>query len=320
MSKDSHDWPHWILFALTLFMHKLAHYRYEKINGVYSLKWPLTDRYLRWGHFQGRADADQCKSSDSAGTAHLGFPALLSVPHLLSREIKMNRRHCGGGGGGALRHPAHGIQNLMEAILPCHPALSTKWLDWVAKMVWKIPYTHWPHFLCWAWWQEVQSNVGCLLYAMQHLPTPVDLLTSRFFFLVFFIIAWSESCRVCVEAWNVKGMVCNDAKENEIHVLFGPVQASCNWTCCTRLHCHHTPNKAHTHTHTPNKAHTHTHTHTHTEHLAISERPLLVKWELHSVHSAWERLDSSSLNFWRQKRERGKKKIVEGQFCVDCLF
>ena len=30
----------------------------------------------------------------SAGTAHLGFPALLSVPHLLSREIKMNRRHC----------------------------------------------------------------------------------------------------------------------------------------------------------------------------------------------------------------------------------
>ena len=30
----------------------------------------------------------------SAGTAHLGFPALLSVPRLLSREIKMNRRHC----------------------------------------------------------------------------------------------------------------------------------------------------------------------------------------------------------------------------------
>ena len=29
----------------------------------------------------------------SAGTAHLGFPALLSVPHFLSREIKMNRRH-----------------------------------------------------------------------------------------------------------------------------------------------------------------------------------------------------------------------------------
>ena len=29
----------------------------------------------------------------SAWTAHLGFPALLSVPHLLSREIMMNRRH-----------------------------------------------------------------------------------------------------------------------------------------------------------------------------------------------------------------------------------
>ena len=30
----------------------------------------------------------------SAWTAHLGFPMLLSVPHLLSREIMMNRRHC----------------------------------------------------------------------------------------------------------------------------------------------------------------------------------------------------------------------------------
>ena len=26
-----------------------------------------------------------------------------------------------------------GIQNSMEAILACHPALSTEWLDWVAK-------------------------------------------------------------------------------------------------------------------------------------------------------------------------------------------
>ena len=30
----------------------------------------------------------------SAWTAHLGFPALLSVPHLLARKIKMNGRHC----------------------------------------------------------------------------------------------------------------------------------------------------------------------------------------------------------------------------------
>ena len=29
----------------------------------------------------------------SVWTAHLGFPALLSVPHLLAREIMMNRRH-----------------------------------------------------------------------------------------------------------------------------------------------------------------------------------------------------------------------------------
>ena len=52
-----------------------------------------------------RAAAGPCRRRSvqiewlSAGTAHLGFPALLSVPHLLSREIKMNRRHCGVSGG-----------------------------------------------------------------------------------------------------------------------------------------------------------------------------------------------------------------------------
>ena len=69
------------------------------INGVYSLKWRLTDRYLRWGTLAhprlGRVEADQCKSSElPAWTAHLGFPALLGVPHLFAREIMMNRRHC----------------------------------------------------------------------------------------------------------------------------------------------------------------------------------------------------------------------------------
>ena len=70
----------------------------KKLNGVYSLKWRLTDKYLRWGTLAGprpgRADADQCKSSDFLQEMRIsGFPALLSVPHLLSREIKMNRRH-----------------------------------------------------------------------------------------------------------------------------------------------------------------------------------------------------------------------------------
>ena len=34
----------------------------------------------------------------------------------------------------------HGIQSSMEAILACHPALSTKWLDWVAILCesWRI--------------------------------------------------------------------------------------------------------------------------------------------------------------------------------------
>ena len=43
-----------------------------------------------------------------------------------SREGKTS---CFQWGLSALRH---GIQNSMEAILACHPALSTKWLDWVA--------------------------------------------------------------------------------------------------------------------------------------------------------------------------------------------
>ena len=69
-----------------------------RLNGVYSLKWRLTDRYLMWGTlaYPRPGHGDQCKSSEflSAGTAHRRFPALLSVPPpLLSREIMMSRRH-----------------------------------------------------------------------------------------------------------------------------------------------------------------------------------------------------------------------------------
>ena len=68
------------------------------VNGVYSLKWRLTDMYLRWGTLAdsrpGWCHADQCKSSEFLHELrNLGFPALLSVPHLLAREIIMNRRH-----------------------------------------------------------------------------------------------------------------------------------------------------------------------------------------------------------------------------------
>ena len=67
-------------------------------NGVYSLKWRLTDRYLRWGTLAdprpGRADTDHCKTSDFLQEVRVsGFPAVFSVPHLLSRKIMMNRRH-----------------------------------------------------------------------------------------------------------------------------------------------------------------------------------------------------------------------------------
>ena len=64
----------------------------EDQNGVYSLKWRLTDRYLKWGTlahpWPGRGRSVQIEWI-FAWTAHLGFPALLSVPHLLAREIIM---------------------------------------------------------------------------------------------------------------------------------------------------------------------------------------------------------------------------------------
>ena len=59
------------------------------INGVYSLKWRLTDRYLRWGTpatGPGRGQSVQIEWI-SVWTALLEFPALLSVPHLLAREM-----------------------------------------------------------------------------------------------------------------------------------------------------------------------------------------------------------------------------------------
>ena len=54
-------------------------------NGVYSLKWRLTDRYLRWGTLAGprpgRADADQCKSSDVLQELRIsGFPRFWASP------------------------------------------------------------------------------------------------------------------------------------------------------------------------------------------------------------------------------------------------
>ena len=79
----------------------------------FSEIWALTLQAKQWGLFIKMATdwqvsevGDTCRAAArpgrrrsvqiewlSAGTAHLGFPALLSVPHLLSREIKMNRRH-----------------------------------------------------------------------------------------------------------------------------------------------------------------------------------------------------------------------------------
>ena len=92
------DLYHWILRK------KIFHIRAYDFGVQFSFKWGLfikmaTDWEVsevgdtcRPAAGPGRGRAVQIEWI-SAGTAHLGFPALWSVPHLLSREIKMNRRH-----------------------------------------------------------------------------------------------------------------------------------------------------------------------------------------------------------------------------------
>ena len=64
----------------------------------------------------------------SAGTAHLGFPALSSVPHLLSREIKMNRRQRlrtmpgGSIGRSTCCWPTLTLDTSWNSIIPLYPA------------------------------------------------------------------------------------------------------------------------------------------------------------------------------------------------------
>ena len=68
-------------------------------NGVYSLKWRLTDRYLRWGSLAhprpSRAEANRvnfCMNCPSRVSPRFWVPPP-PPPHLLTREIIMNRRH-----------------------------------------------------------------------------------------------------------------------------------------------------------------------------------------------------------------------------------
>ena len=54
-------------------------------NGIYSLKWRLTDRYLRWGTLAdprpGRGHADQCKSNEFVHELPIsGFPRFWVSP------------------------------------------------------------------------------------------------------------------------------------------------------------------------------------------------------------------------------------------------
>ena len=60
-------------------------------NGVYSLKWRLTDRYLRWGTLAdprpGRGHGYQCKSSEFLQELRIsGFPRFWVTPLAFARN------------------------------------------------------------------------------------------------------------------------------------------------------------------------------------------------------------------------------------------
>ena len=57
----------------------------------------------------------------------------------------------------------HGIQISMEAILACHPARSTEWLDWVTNSCELWLYSHRPHCLYGA-----QNMNGGLIFTFSH--------------------------------------------------------------------------------------------------------------------------------------------------------
>ena len=69
-------------------VHAITTFAY--FNGVYSLKWRLTDRYLRWGTLAGprpgRADADQCKSSDFLQELRVSGSRLCTPTHTGHRD------------------------------------------------------------------------------------------------------------------------------------------------------------------------------------------------------------------------------------------
>ena len=59
---------HRLIRMLTNALQVIISFSVSLVNGVHSLKWRLTDRYLRWGTLAhprlGRAGAEQCKSSE----------------------------------------------------------------------------------------------------------------------------------------------------------------------------------------------------------------------------------------------------------------
>ena len=71
-------------------------------------------------------DATGTRIDNILGYFHEITHACLSIKPIISSFRSLITHN----GGCAL---CYAIQNSMEAILACHPALSTKWLDWVAK-------------------------------------------------------------------------------------------------------------------------------------------------------------------------------------------
>ena len=115
-----------------------------------------------------------------------------------SRNYDVQSCQCGTGtwndstGPCALRH---GIQNSTEAILACHPALSTEWVDWVAK-----------------WCERWCKRTGCIQKREKWFSSP-DAHARNFCFLFFFSltnfklklsILWARLPSHCQAPENVK--------------------------------------------------------------------------------------------------------------------
>ena len=83
--------------------------------------------------------------------------------------------------GGCVHYFMVSMQNSMEAILTCHPALSTKWLDWVAKWC--------------EWWRMCIGLIGCWCGLLKN-PNPTIAVYAKRNSSISKHLFWSANLRI----------------------------------------------------------------------------------------------------------------------------